>query len=64
MTDALSALDDLPACGRRVLIVDDNGDYLPLGLARLLSAAGREVTVVGADAMLGRKLEPTLDWPW
>ncbi|WP_398495016.1 FAD-dependent oxidoreductase [Variovorax sp.] len=62
--DALSALDDLPACGRRVLIVDDNGDYLPLGLARLLSAAGREVTVVGADALLGRKLEPTLDWPW
>ncbi|NDZ18182.1 FAD-dependent oxidoreductase [Variovorax sp. WS11] len=62
--DALAALDTLDACGRRVLIVDDNGDYLPLGLARLLAASGREVTVVSADAMLGRKLEATLDWPW
>lgn len=64
VVDALRALDDLAACGRRVLIVDDNGDYLPLGLARLLAAAGREVTVVTADALLGRKLEATLDWPW
>jgi len=62
--DALRALDNLSGCGRRVLIVDDNGDYLPLGLARLLAAAGREVTVVTADGMLGRKLEATLDWPW
>ncbi|VTU27132.1 oxidoreductase [Variovorax sp. PBL-E5] len=62
--DVLSALDQLPVCGRRVLIVDDNGDYLPLGLARLLAATGREVTVVTADAMLGHKLEATLDWPW
>ncbi|VTU40497.1 putative N-methylproline demethylase [Variovorax sp. PBS-H4] len=62
--DALGALEHLSGCGRRVLIVDDNGDYLPLGLARLLSAAGHEVTVVTADGMLGRKLEATLDWPW
>ena len=64
VVDALSALDGLSACGRRVLIIDDNGDYLPLGLARLLAAAGREVTVVTADGLLGRKLEATLDWPW
>lgn len=60
----LAALSNLDDCGRQVVIVDDNGDYLPLGLARLLAAAGRQVTVVTADSMLGRKLEATLDWPW
>jgi 2,4-dienoyl-CoA reductase-like NADH-dependent reductase (Old Yellow Enzyme family)/thioredoxin reductase len=64
VVDPLQALDDLSACGRNVLVVDDNGDYLPLGLARLLAGHGRQVTVVTADAMLGRKLEPTGDWPW
>jgi hypothetical protein len=62
--DPLAALENLGACGQKVLIVDDNGDYLPLGLARLLAARGREVTVVTADGMMGRKLEATLDWPW
>ena len=62
--DPLTALNDLAACGPNVLIVDDNGDYLPLGLARLLARAGRAVTVITADAMLGRKLESTGDWPW
>lgn len=62
--DPLTALDDIDACGPRVLIVDDNGDYLPMGLARLLAASGRQVTVVTSDAMSARKLEATLDWPW
>jgi 2,4-dienoyl-CoA reductase-like NADH-dependent reductase (Old Yellow Enzyme family)/thioredoxin reductase len=62
--DPLAALDKLSACGEKVLIVDDNGDYLPLGLARLLTRLGREVTVITADGMMGRKLEATLDWPW
>lgn len=62
--DPLAALADPAACGARVVIVDDNGDYLPLGLARLLAEAGRQVTVVTCDAMPGRKLEATLDWPW
>jgi len=62
--DPLTTLDDLDACGPRVLIVDDNGDYLPMGLARLLAASGRQVTVVTSDAMSARKLEATLDWPW
>jgi 2,4-dienoyl-CoA reductase-like NADH-dependent reductase (Old Yellow Enzyme family) len=62
--DALSALAAPESCGQRVLVVDDNGDYLPLGLARVLARFGRDVTVVSSDAMLGRKLEATLDWPW
>jgi 2,4-dienoyl-CoA reductase-like NADH-dependent reductase (Old Yellow Enzyme family) len=62
--DPLQALEDPSGCGPNVLIVDDNGDYLPLGLARLLAGHGRNVTVITADALLGRKLEPTGDWPW
>lgn len=62
--DPLAALANPQACGANVLIVDDNGDYLPLGLARRLAEAGKQVTVVTSDAMLGRKLEATLDWPW
>jgi 2,4-dienoyl-CoA reductase-like NADH-dependent reductase (Old Yellow Enzyme family) len=62
--DPLSALAAPETCGQRVLVVDDNGDYLPLGLARLLTSLGKRVTVVSCDAMLGRKMEPTLDWPW
>ena len=62
--DPIAALHNIEACGAKVLIVDDNGDYLPMGLARLLAASGREVTVVTSDAMNGRKMEATLDWPW
>jgi 2,4-dienoyl-CoA reductase-like NADH-dependent reductase (Old Yellow Enzyme family) len=62
--EPLEALAAPERCGRRVLVVDDNGDYLPLGLGRLLARLGRQVTVVSSDAMLGRKLEPTLDWQW
>ena len=62
--DPLTALANPAACGAHVVVVDDNGDYLPLGLARLLAGPGRQVTVVTSDAMAGRKLEATLDWPW
>jgi 2,4-dienoyl-CoA reductase-like NADH-dependent reductase (Old Yellow Enzyme family)/thioredoxin reductase len=64
VVDPLSALADPASCGAKVVVVDDNGDYLPLGLARLLAGPGRQVTVVTSDAMAGRKLEATLDWPW
>jgi len=62
--DPITALDDLEACGDRIVIVDDNGDYLPLGLARLLTAQGKVVTIVSADQMIGRSLEATLNLPW
>jgi 2,4-dienoyl-CoA reductase-like NADH-dependent reductase (Old Yellow Enzyme family) len=62
--DPLSALAAPERCGQHVVVVDDNGDYLPLGLARVLAGRGKHVTVVTSDAMLGRKMEPTLDWPW
>lgn len=62
--DPLTVLADPGICDARVLIVDDNGDYLPYGLARLLAARGCQVTVATSDALPARKLEATLDWPW
>lgn len=60
----VAAVDDPHGCGRSVLIVDDLGNYVGLGLARLLAAHGRRVVLVTADALAGRKLETTLERPW
>jgi 2,4-dienoyl-CoA reductase-like NADH-dependent reductase (Old Yellow Enzyme family) len=62
--DPVTAIDDPDACGRNVLIIDDNSDYLPLGLARLLAGMGRTVTIVTAASDVGEKLKPTLDMPF
>jgi 2,4-dienoyl-CoA reductase-like NADH-dependent reductase (Old Yellow Enzyme family)/thioredoxin reductase len=62
--DPLSAIAEPARCGANVVIVDDNGDYLPLGLARLLAALGRKVTVVTHDDTVGHRLKPTLELAW
>jgi 2,4-dienoyl-CoA reductase-like NADH-dependent reductase (Old Yellow Enzyme family) len=62
--DPLTALSHPQRCGPKVVIIDDNGDYMPLGLARLLAAAGRQVTVLTADTMIGRRMESTVELPW
>ena len=62
--DPLTALDHPETCGTQIVIVDDNGDYLPLGLARVLAAAGKQVTVITADTMIGRRMEPTVELQW
>jgi 2,4-dienoyl-CoA reductase-like NADH-dependent reductase (Old Yellow Enzyme family) len=62
--DPLTAIASPVSCGRRVTIIDDNGDYLPIGIARLLAQNGKEVTIVTHEAALGQKLRPTLELPW
>lgn len=62
--DPLTAIASPASCGRRVAIIDDNGDYLPIGVARLLAQNGKEVTVVTHEPALGQKLKPTLELPW
>ena len=63
---AIEAIADPRACGRRVVIVDENGDYTALGLAELLARAGRAVAVVTAYPFAGLKLLPpgTADYAW
>ena len=62
--DAERAASDPELCGARVAIVDDNGDYTAIGLARLLREAGREASLITLDARPGRTLDATNDFPW
>jgi 2,4-dienoyl-CoA reductase-like NADH-dependent reductase (Old Yellow Enzyme family) len=55
------ALESPRALGDKVLIVDETGDYLPLGLADLLSAAGVSVEVVSRHMLIGSELATTFD---
>jgi 2,4-dienoyl-CoA reductase-like NADH-dependent reductase (Old Yellow Enzyme family) len=64
--DPIAAISTPEACGARVVIVDDNGDYLPLGLAELLAEPGRTVTLVTSQMAVGSRLGPdaTVDLAW
>jgi 2,4-dienoyl-CoA reductase-like NADH-dependent reductase (Old Yellow Enzyme family) len=59
--DPMDALEDHERCGARVIIVDDNGDYTPLGLAEHLVDRGHEVEVVSRHLHVGAATATTLD---
>ncbi len=63
-TAARRALHDPLALGGKVVILDDCGAYLPLGLAEVLGAAGVDVEVVSRFAVIGEDLVATLELPW
>jgi hypothetical protein len=66
--DPISAISDPESCGRNVVIADDNGTYLPLGLAEQLASTGRDVTIVtplaGVGSKLGAELTAELGWAY
>jgi 2,4-dienoyl-CoA reductase-like NADH-dependent reductase (Old Yellow Enzyme family) len=66
VVDPISAIASPESCGERVVIVDDNGDYLPLGLAEHLLSLGRAVTVVTPNQAVGTRLgeDATVDLAW
>jgi len=49
--------------GRSVLIVDETGDYLPLGLAELLAGRGATVEILTPRPFVGADTQRTLDLP-
>jgi len=57
------AQDDARALGGNVLIVDETGDYLPLGLAEHLANAGVTVEILTPRPFLGADVQRTLDLP-
>ena len=63
-TAARRALQNPAALGGKVLILDDCGAYLPLGLAEILGGAGVEVEVISRFAVIGQHLVETLELPW
>ncbi|KQO36311.1 FAD-dependent oxidoreductase [Aeromicrobium sp. Leaf245] len=52
------------ALGPRVVIVDESGQYLPLGLAELVAGAGAHVSIVTPQMYVGAELERHLGLPW
>lgn len=55
------ALEDPKALGGKVVIYDETGTYLPLGLAELLGQAGVEVQVVSPELIVGEDLLKTFE---
>ena len=60
-TAATMALEQPGSLGRRVLIVDESAEYLPLGLAEILADGGAEVEVVSPHLFVGEDVVSTLD---
>jgi len=58
------ALTDPQVFGPRVLIYDETGEYLPLGLAEVLAGAGVEVEVMTPHSMIGEHIALTMDLEW
>jgi 2,4-dienoyl-CoA reductase-like NADH-dependent reductase (Old Yellow Enzyme family) len=54
--DPISALQDDADVGRRVVVMDDVGDYIPLGVATFLAERGHEVELVTPRPYVGAKL--------
>ena len=63
-TATRAALDDPESLGSRVLILDDTGTYLPLGLAELLGQRGAAVEVLSRFPVIGDQVAGTQDLPW
>ncbi len=59
--DAIAAPE---RCGASVVVVDDNGDHLPHGLALMLAQSGRKVQIVSSQLFAGAGLVVTNDLAW
>jgi 2,4-dienoyl-CoA reductase-like NADH-dependent reductase (Old Yellow Enzyme family) len=66
VVDPSTAILAPESCGETVAILDDAGDYTPLGLAELLARGGRAVELVTSRPAFGDRLGPlaTADFPW
>lgn len=58
---AEAALADPTALGGKVVILDESGEYLPLGVADLLAAGGTEVIIVTRHPGVGMHVAFSLD---
>ncbi len=63
-TATRAALDDPESLGSKILILDDTGTYLPLGLAELLGQRGAQVEVLSRFPVIGDQVAGTQDLPW
>ena len=57
------ALADPGALGRHVVVLDESGEVLPVGLAEIVGAAGARVEIVTRRPQVGARLHATLQAP-
>lgn len=62
--DPIEALSDPDALGRHVVICDDTGGIVPLGLAQLLVERGQDVEIVTSKLHAGPEIIGTWELPW
>jgi 2,4-dienoyl-CoA reductase-like NADH-dependent reductase (Old Yellow Enzyme family) len=62
-TATTRALVDPAALGRSIVILDETGYYLPLGLAEILARDGAQVEIVTPRPIVGEDVARTLDLP-
>jgi 2,4-dienoyl-CoA reductase-like NADH-dependent reductase (Old Yellow Enzyme family) len=62
--DPIQVLSDPERCGQRVIICDDTGSIVPLGLAQLLVDLGRDVEVVTSKLHAGPEIIGTWELPY
>jgi hypothetical protein len=62
----IEAISKPEACGQRVVVLDDTGDYTALGIAELLAQLGRTVEIVTVFPLVGMRVMPTAtaDYAW
>jgi 2,4-dienoyl-CoA reductase-like NADH-dependent reductase (Old Yellow Enzyme family) len=58
------ALSSSEALGKNVVIVDETGEYLPLGLAELLASRKVFVEIISPRPFIGADTQRTLDMPY
>lgn len=62
-TAAVRAIEDPASLGKKILILDESGVYLPLGLAEILRKGGASVEVITPAMFVGEQTLRQLDLP-
>lgn len=62
-TGARAALDDPESLGKKVVILDETGEYLPFGVAEILAAAGVSVEILSPQNLVGGDVQRRLEYP-
>jgi hypothetical protein len=59
-----SVLESPDSLGKNVIILDETGEYLPLGLAELLADSKISVEIISPRSFIGADTQRTLDMPY
>jgi hypothetical protein len=60
----VEAIEESEAVGGSVVVFDDTGEHLPLGLSLMLARSGRTVTLITPRLTVGEEIIRTEEFPW